>query len=519
EKELELHKIAIPLKVPESGIHLRKIWVVKNILKEANGHSLIYCNRPSECRSVASGVAEFNQATPSKELMDAIEFIKAQVHPDYYLVDHLQNGIGYHYGRMPQFVRTCVKNLFENRKIDFLCCTSTLLEGVNLPARNIVLYKPKSGHISHMDKSSILNLAGRAGRLLKDYYGNIYCIDFDKWQSEKDVFDGEPDIVKSAVEKTLTKDTDLLIEHLREYQPQERGKKSIETIATSLIIRQLRDPTGRFMQNLTERCHTVPPEKMAKISKLLQIIAENINDLKDIVLKNRSLDARLQFNLYKALQQTGTLELPLNPSNSSAEPLLYDNLKKIFEYISTYLLPEKVAPDKKRPRSYLYYAFVAKYWLLQSSYKRILENKISHTSRTQNVPITKTFVNDMIDDLDEILETDIKYEYSRCLQCYCDILAKVMKERGDKRPFCEELSTYLEAGASDHRIFLLLSAGLSRNSAISIYERIDPNIKDISTCIDWLRSNQVLVRSELHPIMHEEFDAIIGEKSADSRPS
>ncbi len=87
---------------------------------------------------------------------------------------------------MPQFVRFYIKELFESKEIDLLCCTSTLLEGVNMPAKNIVLYSPKAG--DEMDRLSILNLAGRAGRLLKDYYGKIYCINVNEWKNGEDVF-------------------------------------------------------------------------------------------------------------------------------------------------------------------------------------------------------------------------------------------------------------------------------------------------------------------------------------------
>ena len=74
---------------------------------------------------------------------------------------------------MPYFLKDLVKSLFENKKINRLCCTSTLLEGVNLPAKNIILYKPKKSNDIPMDEFTIKNLAGRAGRLRHDYYGNV----------------------------------------------------------------------------------------------------------------------------------------------------------------------------------------------------------------------------------------------------------------------------------------------------------------------------------------------------------
>ncbi len=59
---------------------------------------------------------------------------------------------------MPQFVRYVVRELFDKKQIDYLCCTSTLLERGKPSTKNIVLHKPKSGLQTPMDKYSIKNL-------------------------------------------------------------------------------------------------------------------------------------------------------------------------------------------------------------------------------------------------------------------------------------------------------------------------------------------------------------------------
>lgn len=507
DQDVHIQTVDIDRVVSDSAIHYKKIWTAEHLLKD-KGHTLIYCNGPAECRKVAEGILKFNNTKKSAELQEGIEFLRTHVHPDYYLVDHLEGGVGYHYGKMPQFVRLCVKQLFDEKKIDFLCCTSTLLEGVNLPAKNIVLYKPKSGPRDKMDKSSVLNLAGRAGRLAKDYYGNVYCLDYEKWQSDKDIFDGKLEKVRSAVEKTLIEDIDLLLEHLTKFRKQDYGKKNVETIATSLLMKQLKDPEGTYLRELQIRCSEIPDNKFQRLKKLLKIRANEVEDIKEIALKNRSIDPRLQFELYKELSRSVMLELPMDPSDVDPSDMeagraFYNNLMRIFEYISTYLLKEQSV-------SYKYYALIAKFWLSQMSYKRILESNLNYAENVQKQILTKKLVNKIIDELDETLETALKYDYSRGLKCYCDLLTRVMKEKNDRRTFCTEISTYLEAGASDPRIFLLLSTGLSRNSAVSVYEKMDPNVKDISACIQWLRTNRSLLERELHPILFKEIESLVG---------
>jgi superfamily II DNA/RNA helicase len=500
-EQTSIDDFVIPRKIRDDARYPRKVWVAEKLLK-GKGHTLIYCDTPLECRNVALGISLFNVASESTELHEALEFLKRHVHEQYYLVDYLQHGVGYHYGRMPQFVRLLVKKLFEEKKIDFLGCTSTLLEGVNLPAKNIILYRPKSGLLDPMDKSSILNLAGRAGRLGKDYYGNIYCIDYDTWAKTEDVFDGQPDKVKSAVEKTLTDDLEELFEHLREYKIQGRGKKNIEVVATSLIIKRLRDPHYGFLHQLAKRAN-ISLANQQRIKTHLDEIALRVDEIKDVVLKNRSIDARLQLDLFEALLVEPELELPKDPSAEENSFGMFNNLERIFQLIAFYLY-------KDTSYSYHYYSFVGSYWISQKSYKMILENKIRYTATKMNVPVTKEFINKMIDDLDDLLETTLKYDYSRGLKCYCDLLSKVLLKRKDARTFCEDLPTFLEAGASDRRIFLLMGAGLSRNAAISIYEEMDSNIVDIQSCVDWLKENHEILRSKLPGPFLDEFENLLG---------
>lgn len=47
--------------------------------------------------------------------------------------------IAYHHGQLPQAIRNIVEELFRKGDIDFIFCTPTLVEGVNMPTRNIFI--------------------------------------------------------------------------------------------------------------------------------------------------------------------------------------------------------------------------------------------------------------------------------------------------------------------------------------------------------------------------------------------
>jgi ATP-dependent DNA helicase HFM1/MER3 len=51
----------------------------------------------------------------------------------------LPRKIGFHHADLAPYDRSIVEELFRNRKLSVLCCTSTLAMGVNLPAHLVVI--------------------------------------------------------------------------------------------------------------------------------------------------------------------------------------------------------------------------------------------------------------------------------------------------------------------------------------------------------------------------------------------
>jgi hypothetical protein len=191
--------------------------------------------------------------------------------------------------------------------------------------------------------------------------------------------------------------------------------------------------------------------------------------------------------------------------------LLWENLKAIFKYISTHI-------TKENNESYVYYALIAKFWLLHMPYRMILQGNIDYETdetRDGHKPYSKKLVNKLINNLDRVLEDTLKFEYARALRCYVDVISRILQLRGEYPPFCKELPMYLEAGASDPRIFVLLSAGLSRNTAVEIYDEIPNNVRDVQSCIEWLRENRNAIKRKLHDYMYQEVDDVIGLEEQD----
>ena len=65
---------------------------------------------------------------------------------------------------------------FEEGKLKALLCTSTLIEGVNTSAKNVVVYDSKLNRKS-LDFFTFNNIRGRSGRMFRHFVGNIFVFD------------------------------------------------------------------------------------------------------------------------------------------------------------------------------------------------------------------------------------------------------------------------------------------------------------------------------------------------------
>ncbi len=101
--------------------------------------------------------------------------IRQEVHGDYFLADMIRKGIAYHIGYLPASIRVRIETLFQEGHITIMFCTSTLLEGVNLPADNLFITDNKIFR-SEMEPVDFRNLIGRVGRISFNLFGNVYFV-------------------------------------------------------------------------------------------------------------------------------------------------------------------------------------------------------------------------------------------------------------------------------------------------------------------------------------------------------
>jgi len=145
------------------------------VLDRMDDQTIIFCSSPSRARKLAflyaKHIEEFlNNAELIK--LPLIDWIKSNINWQWSLIKSLEYGIGVHDGAMPKHITSSTIKYFNERKIKYLFCTNTIIEGVNTSAKNVIYYDDKIGK-KDIDFFDYANIRGRAGRLMEHYIGRI----------------------------------------------------------------------------------------------------------------------------------------------------------------------------------------------------------------------------------------------------------------------------------------------------------------------------------------------------------
>ena len=165
------------------------------LCKKLSGQTLIYCQSPASANKVAYILHEKLVGKRIVQNIPFVEWITENYHPDWNYPKYIEYGIGVHHGRIPRALAQKSVELFNQGLLHYLICTSTLIEGVNTKARNVIIYDDVVNR-KKMDFFSFNNICGRSGRMNSYMIGNIYTF-YERPQPELpfvniSVLDDEP---------------------------------------------------------------------------------------------------------------------------------------------------------------------------------------------------------------------------------------------------------------------------------------------------------------------------------------
>ena len=220
-----------------------------------NCQNLIYCASIDKTMTAARKYADTLPYRNDAELDKLSKNIANEIHDAYFLVDMVKKGVAFHVGYLPENIRSQVEKLYKTGKINSLFCTSTLIEGVNLPADNLFITSYKAG-LSSFNEVSFRNLIGRVGRIRFNLFGNVFLI---RMREDKD---------QNSIEKyTAYLQTDIPPQQLAAESLLGRGDKRDIVIALS---------HGDY--EISNKLSTVPSDKFDVMRKFQLILKNDIKD-------------------------------------------------------------------------------------------------------------------------------------------------------------------------------------------------------------------------------------------------
>ena len=143
----------------------KNLTCIQFIQRHSADKNIIYFNKPVDIENFA---VEMMQCLPdisiSTELEEAINNISQYISSEYTLVQCLKKGVIYHHGAVPDSIRLYIEHLYTVfPEIRYVITSSTLLEGVNIPASRMFLMDNRKGR-SNLSASNFRNLIGRVCR-------------------------------------------------------------------------------------------------------------------------------------------------------------------------------------------------------------------------------------------------------------------------------------------------------------------------------------------------------------------
>ncbi|MBY3296224.1 DEAD/DEAH box helicase [Rhizobium laguerreae] len=147
------------------------------LCSELTSPTLIFCQSPGSAKRAAETLLNVEGLLPeTDETWPAVEWLENEYPEEWVVTQALRRGVGIHHGSIPRALQQYMVKAFETGAIKFLICTSTLIEGVNTIAENVIIFD-KRIKTTGIDYFTFRNIAGRAGRMRRYFVGKVFVLE------------------------------------------------------------------------------------------------------------------------------------------------------------------------------------------------------------------------------------------------------------------------------------------------------------------------------------------------------
>lgn len=265
-----------------------------------------------------------------------IEWAKEEIHEEWCVIKALKHGYLLHNGQIPVGTRIFQLDQYGNEDgFTKMLCTSTLLEGVNTTAENIIIVQPARKNAKDGENFSAFdfyNLVGRTGRLNQHLIGKAYYI---KGPQDR-IFEFD-DAVKSIKFEILDHTNDMDIQ---------MGNIENNTEVNS-FLRLLGITLDDYMQNIGAKL------RFATVKYLYENFEKNKNDLMETLIEMSQNPQKGRYSLVFILEKicegkekgnsldASIINMLINKRRPKIKKVV-DELKEIYKNVDINMLISKI---------------------------------------------------------------------------------------------------------------------------------------------------------------------------------
>lgn len=308
-----------------------------------NEQNIIFAPTAPTARKIADYLSQHKN--DARENTDLIQYYNDTVHENYTLCKTLKNGIAYHHGKLPMHVRRTLEKAIVERKINNVVCTTTLMQGVNMPAQNVIirnphLYLKKTESSVELSNYEMANLRGRAGRLLKDFIGRTYVLDESAFANadgydQLELFDDVTKELPSGYSDRFEEYREDIEDVIWTDKPVDRTMKKY-----GYLVSYIRQSVLRYGKASRQKMKDVGIKLTQKQVAAIILKLEALTIPKEICIKNRYWDP---FVLQKIFEDY-TEDVPVTPYERGAKRKLDRMLKYMRDTEETSAMYERYIP-------------------------------------------------------------------------------------------------------------------------------------------------------------------------------
>lgn len=457
------------------------------------GSNIIYANGAAEAENyskILSAIYEEEKiSSKSDKIKQLIKVVKKYIHKDYILGKILKTKISIHYGNLPLLIREEIEKLFKDGELDYLICTSTLLEGVNLPAKSIFIRNPLRGRNNPLNENDFWNLAGRAGRWGKEFSGNIFCIEPHLWEVKPNP-NKKKQLITKALDDLNKNHQSEFIDYIKNDSPRavaeyrQNFEFAFNYYYSKFLNKKLEN--DKFIEN--------------ELEPIFEKIAKRIRVPKAIIERNPGISPIAQQELleyFENYKKDIRNLVPVYPEDENSQ----------IEYVSLIARIGKTLAYFP-PKLSMYRSILILNWIKGQPLSKLIRDSIYYYKRKE----VKKSIDAVCREVMAEIEDFARFRFVKESSCYIDILRYFLtqKEEFELLENIPDLSLWLEFGVHEETQISFLSIGLSRQTAISLSELIPNSELSKKAAIKWLTETDI-ESLDLSPIILDEINTIKGK--------